>query len=59
MINRIIDFAIAQSESCFLWGPRQTGKSTLLHAKFPGALFYDMLLASNYRRFLTGGRIVK
>ena len=53
MINRIIDFGIANRESCFLWGPRQTGKSTLLRASFPDAPYYDLLLASEYRRLLS------
>jgi predicted AAA+ superfamily ATPase len=29
--------------AAFLWGPRQTGKTTLLHDRFPGARFYDLL----------------
>jgi predicted AAA+ superfamily ATPase len=52
MINRKIDLSAAQSQSCFLWGPRQTGKSTLLRALFPTALYYDLLLSSEYRRLL-------
>src|SRR5262245_62813394 len=31
------------SAAVFLWGPRQTGKSTLLRAQFPDALYYDLL----------------
>ena len=31
------------SAAAFLWGPRQTGKTTLLHQQFPGAKFYDLL----------------
>jgi len=33
-------------ESAFLWGPRQTGKSTLLKMLFPEALYFDLLLAT-------------
>lgn len=50
MINRIIDAASLSSETCFLWGPRQSGKSTLLRHLFPQAPFYDLLLAHEYRR---------
>ena len=31
------------SAAAFLWGPRQTGKTTLLHQQFPDAWFYDLL----------------
>ncbi|MBI5399269.1 ATP-binding protein [Candidatus Saganbacteria bacterium] len=37
-------------ESCFLWGPRQTGKSTLLDKLFPDSLRYDLLLTKEYVR---------
>ncbi len=33
----------AKDESLFLWGSRQTGKSTLLKMLFPGAHVYDLL----------------
>ena len=31
------------SAATFLWGPRQTGKTTLLRQRFPQARFYDLL----------------
>ena len=31
----IVDFDRVRWHSCFLWGPRQTGKSTLLRQRFP------------------------
>ena len=43
MITRTITAASLAGESCFLWGPRQTGKSTLLRTLFPKAPAYDLL----------------
>lgn len=37
-------------ESCFLWGARQTGKSTLLKQLFPDSPKYDLLLSSEFGR---------
>jgi predicted AAA+ superfamily ATPase len=34
---------VTGSGAAFLWGPRQTGKTTLLHQQFPDARFYDLL----------------
>jgi predicted AAA+ superfamily ATPase len=38
-------------ESVFLWGARQTGKSTLLRQLFPDALWFDLLKSDIYRRY--------
>ena len=35
----------------FLWGPRQTGKSTLLKQSFPQALWIDLLKPEEFRRY--------
>lgn len=50
MINRIVTASDLAGESCFLWGPRQTGKSTLLRALFPDAPTYDLLSSREFRR---------
>lgn len=42
----------AGKESLFLWGARQTGKSTLLKRLYPDALFFDLLLSDVYERLL-------
>ena len=39
-------------QTFFLWGPRQTGKTTLLHAAYPDALWIDLLKAEEFRRYL-------
>ncbi|MBI4488878.1 MAG: ATP-binding protein [Deltaproteobacteria bacterium] len=39
-----------RNESCFLWGPRQTGKSTLVKRLFPQSPYYDLLLSDEFLR---------
>jgi predicted AAA+ superfamily ATPase len=41
----------AEGESLFLWGARQTGKSTLLKTLFPNALWLDLLQSDVFERF--------
>lgn len=52
MYNREQVFRGIGKESAFLWGPRQTGKSTLLKKLYPDSLYIDLLLSSEYGRFL-------
>ena len=42
--------ADADIESLFLWGARQTGKSTLLKGLFPNALRFDLLLTDEFEK---------
>lgn len=50
MFSRILSLNEASTESIFLWGARQTGKSTLLKQLFPEAHYYDLLLSDEYSR---------
>jgi len=59
MYKRIIDFSLPSETSCFLWGPRQTGKSTLLRERFPAAKRYDLLLSEEYRRLVHQPSIIR
>ena len=43
MLERILKLEESKEDSLFLWGSRQTGKSTLLKALFPNARYYDLL----------------
>jgi predicted AAA+ superfamily ATPase len=46
-------------ESAFLWGPIQTGKSTLLKMIFPEARYFDLLLATEFERFLKNPSLLR
>jgi uncharacterized protein len=43
LIERIQEIKLAPNRSAFLWGPRKTGKTTLLKQKFPDACWIDLL----------------
>lgn len=43
MLERILKLKEIENDSLFLWGGRQTGKSTLLKTLFPNAHLYDLL----------------
>jgi predicted AAA+ superfamily ATPase len=50
MYNRVLDLrSIIRHKSIFLFGPRQTGKSTLVRRTFPEAAVYDLLEADVFR----------
>lgn len=51
MFRRAQRLPAAGAETFFLWGPRQTGKTTLLHEAYPNALWVDLLKA-DFRRYL-------
>ena len=44
-------FEGSAGESFFLWGARQTGKSTLLKKLFPRSLWFDLLQTDVFERF--------
>ncbi|PIX35180.1 MAG: AAA family ATPase, partial [Bacteroidetes bacterium CG_4_8_14_3_um_filter_31_14] len=47
------------NESAFLWGARQTGKSTLLKYLFPNSLYFDLLLNNEFMRFQTNPSLLR
>jgi uncharacterized protein len=52
MFPRSVALPAAGVESFFLWGPRQSGKTTLLRARYPAARWIDLLKSEEYRRYL-------
>ena len=50
LLERFLTIPELQDDSVFLWGARQTGKSTLLKSLFPQARYYDLLLPDVYSR---------
>ena len=51
MYNRVLDIGLIENESIFLFGARQTGKSTLLTQRFPDAVYFDLLKTNVLERF--------
>ena len=52
MIKRKLQLPPNPEESFFLWGPRQSGKSMLLKADYPDAIWHDLLKTDLYVRLL-------
>ena len=51
MFERSLQLPGPKGPTFFLWGPRQTGKSTLLKAAFPDARRIDLLKSEEFRRY--------
>ena len=52
MFERSLALPEPGSETFFLWGPRQAGKSTLLKGRYPDAYWVDLLKSEEFRRYL-------
>ena len=52
MYLRRLSLEDENNDSVFLWGARQTGKTTLLEQLYPQAKYYDLLLAHEFERLL-------
>ena len=51
MFHRKLPLPAPGEDTFFLWGPRQTGKSTLLKERYPQARWLDLLKADEFRRY--------
>ena len=59
MITRKLNLPPPGHETFFLLGPRQTGKSTSLHAAYPDAVWIDLLKAEVFRRYLNNPEFLR
>lgn len=59
MYKRRQNLDLSSQETCFFWGPRQTGKSTLLRMLFPKAIRYDLLLSTEYQRLFREPNLIR
>ena len=53
MFPRCLTLPASGAATFFLWGPRQTGKSTLLRQTYPEAFRVDLLKSETHRRYAT------
>lgn len=51
MLNRRLKLPLKPTETFFLWGPRQVGKSSLLKETYPQAKYLDLLKNKTYLRY--------
>ncbi|MCE5204944.1 MAG: AAA family ATPase [Porphyromonadaceae bacterium] len=51
MLSRIITLRDVENDSIFLWGARQTGKSTLLTIQFPDNRYIDLFKSDEFERY--------
>ena len=59
VFKRALQLPPSGTETFFLWGPRQVGKTTLLRATYPDALWIDFLKAEEYRRYLQNPELLR
>ncbi len=59
MFKRELHLPPAGSETFFLWGPRQAGKTTLLRACYPEAYWIDLLKADQFRRYVASPEFLR
>lgn len=52
MFKRILEMTLPSHQSAFLWGARQTGKSSYLKNHFKNSLYYDLLDTHELARFI-------
>ena len=59
MFTRNLRLPHSGTESFFLWGPRQAGKSTLLRQSYGDGRWIDLLKAEEFRRYLARPELLR
>jgi len=59
MFKRALHLPASGTKTFFLWGPRQAGKTTLLQATYPDALWIDLLKADEFRRYVQNPELLR
>jgi predicted AAA+ superfamily ATPase len=59
MFERLLALPRPGTETVFLWGPRQTGKSTLLRGRYGGGRWVDLLKADEFRRYVSRPELLR
>jgi predicted AAA+ superfamily ATPase len=59
MFKRALQLPPPGTESFFLWGPRQTGKTTLLRGSYGNGPWIDLVKAEGFRRYATRPELLR
>lgn len=59
MFKRQLVLPPSGTETFFLWGPRQAGKTTLLKAHYPQDRWIDLLKSDQFRRYATNPEFLR
>ncbi len=59
MFKRLLSLPETGTETFFLWGPRQAGKSTLLKQLYPDGVWVDLLKADEFRRYVVRPELLR
>jgi uncharacterized protein len=59
MFKRLLKMALPAGKSAFLWGARQTGKSTYLRQHFPQSVCFNLLKSESYLAFTKAPHLLR